>query len=90
MAPVEGFTEERLMKELLPEVWAGLKKRAGGGGAPRGKLRDVISIPESAAAKGESLCKEPTRRARWRNIATTQIWAGKGGSRKGTRESVLG
>lgn len=52
MAPVKGFTKERLMKELLPEVWAGLEKRAGGGGGPRGKLRDVLSIPESAAAKG--------------------------------------
>ena len=43
------------MKELLPEVWGGLKKGAGGGEAPRGKQWDLISIPESAGAKGETL-----------------------------------
>ena len=55
MAPVKGFIEERLMKKLLPEVQAGMKKRAGGGEMPRDKQWEVISIPESAGAKGETL-----------------------------------
>lgn len=57
----KGFHWRELMKELLPEVWGGLKKGAGGGEAPRGKQWDLISIPESAGAKGETLWPEPKK-----------------------------
>lgn len=88
MAPVKGFTEERLMKKLLPEVWAGMKKGAGGGETPRDKRWEVIRST-NLQGEGETLWLEPIRKAIWQNTATTHSKARKGGSRKGTGEWVL-
>lgn len=44
MAPLTGFAEKRLMKEPLPEVWAGLKKRTGSGGGTQGLATGRTSL----------------------------------------------
>lgn len=76
--PSKGFTEEKLMKGLLPEVWPGMKEMAEHGEAPGAKGGKPFSAPESAGAKKETLRPEPTGGATWQNTATAQTLTGKG------------